>query len=40
VAELLVAWCFKGAKEVVFWFVSVFGLFCCFAGYHKGILVS
>jgi hypothetical protein len=24
VAELLVAWCFKGVKEVVFWFVLLF----------------
>jgi hypothetical protein len=31
---------FKGAEEVVFWFVFVFSLFCCFADYCKGILVS
>jgi hypothetical protein len=31
---------FKGVKEVVFWFVSIFGVFCCFAAYYKGILVS
>jgi hypothetical protein len=39
-AELLEALCFKGVEEVVFWFVFVFGLFCYFASYCEGILVS
>jgi hypothetical protein len=39
-AKLLEVWCFKGGEEVVFWFVFVFGLFCCFASYCEGILVS
>jgi hypothetical protein len=40
VAELLATWCFKGTEKVVFWFVSVFGLFCRLLQMDIGELVS
>jgi hypothetical protein len=39
-ARLLVAWYFNGAKKFVSYVFFVFGVFCYFAGYDEGSLVS
>jgi hypothetical protein len=43
VAKLLVVWCFKGTKEIVFWSISIFGfvlLFCMLLRRDFGEMVS